>query len=226
MILNGHKTKVNKTGLRLLLGRFASSCDDSSEDYAANNLFPIVWTFDDCHSDMVEIAKIFDEYISIKFRFFVSPFLIDQYSDGNLEFVREKLKDPNAVLMSWDQIAKMVEAGHCLGLHGFDHSDFNCMSDEEIKMQHEAAQELLRKRLGLSTNSFAFPFGRIGSNFFQRDRIISLTSIYFSRLYLSDNRFAPSGANGVYNRRHSEFDSSVVISLMKGYVQKFSRGVI
>jgi peptidoglycan/xylan/chitin deacetylase (PgdA/CDA1 family) len=222
MILNAHKIVSNKTGLRLILKYLTSSCDDSSEDFASNTIFPIVWTFDDCHIDMLDIAKIFNDFNLIKFRFFVSPLLIDQYHNGNQKFVYEKLQDSTAALMSWDQIAHLVESGHYIGLHGYDHSDFNNMSNDEIKFQHEASRELLIKRLGICTDSFAFPFGRVDSDNINRKRIISLAANYYSRIYLSDNRFSPSSAGNIFNRRHSEFDKSVIMSLAKGYFQKLS----
>jgi hypothetical protein len=220
MILNGHTVGLTSPDIISLLRPAFKSASNDMEDIAANSLFMTTWTFDDCHQDLIRIDELLRQRLGIIFRFFVSPFLIDCYSSGAVEFVREQLKDPSASLLTWDQIGRLIENGHILGLHGYDHSDFNFLSDSLIFEQHERSIELLRRRLGVTTDSFAFPFGRIlNLNSLTNNNQLIISKRYFDRIYISDNRLPPFVASGVFNRRHSEFGNSVFASLIKGLLQ-------
>jgi len=225
MIFNGHTIDGLSSDLLEALGSAFKSASNEEEDRAATSLLRFTWTFDDCHKDLTAIDQVIRGHFGITFRFFVSPFLIDSCSSGSAQFVRNQLRDENASLLSWDEIGSLVEKGHLIGLHGYDHSDFSVMSDSQIVEQHERSIDLLRNRLGLSTDSFAFPFGRLrgGIQIFQNSEI-TITKKYFSRLYLSDNRLPVFNIHNVFNRRHAEFGSSVFTSVIKGFLQfRFSR---
>jgi peptidoglycan/xylan/chitin deacetylase (PgdA/CDA1 family) len=130
------------------------------------------------------------------------------------------LKDSGAKLLSWDQIGRLHAHGHTVGLHGYDHADFNLMSASQMVDQHEASIALLRRRLGITTNAFAPPFGRM-----DRDAALQLDIArrYFSRIYLSDNRLPPRRHRDVYNRRHCEFGNTVLPSFLKGLLQSVTQ---
>jgi peptidoglycan/xylan/chitin deacetylase (PgdA/CDA1 family) len=220
MILNGHTISGESNNLMQTLCPLFSSATNLAEDRAANSIRHVTWTFDDCHMDLLEIDQILRLRFGITFRFFVSPLLIDRYSSGSIEFVRDQLRDPTATLLNWDEIGALLENGHVLGLHGYDHSDFNVMSRPQIIDQHEQSIELLHRRLGVYSDSFAFPFGRVSdSDDVLKSNQIMLTKRYFDRIYLSDNRLPLFRSDNVFNRRHAEFGDSFVVSFIKGLLQ-------
>lgn len=225
MIFNGHKIQRITSELFRIPGMQFKSSNNEEEALAASSLLRHTWSFDDCHSDLIAIDKIIRGRFGITFRFFVSPFLIDSFSSGAVQFVCNQLQDKDVSLLSWDEIGFLVEKGHLIGLHGYDHSDFRLMPDSQIVEQHERSIDLLKSRLGISTDSFAFPFGRTreGVSIFQGPEI-EITSKYFSRIYLSDNRFPPFCISNIINRRHSEFGESFFGSMLKGFLQfRFSK---
>jgi peptidoglycan/xylan/chitin deacetylase (PgdA/CDA1 family) len=220
MILNGHTLARFTPSLMKLASRSFASATSANEDRFCDTLLPLLWTFDDGHQDLIEIdARLRGEF-GVRFRFFICPYLIDRYAARQLDDVRCQLRDPAARLLSWDQIGLLHEQGHAIGLHGHDHSDFNQMSEAQMIEQHEASITLLRTRLGLTTDSFAPPFGRMERNAALQ---LDVARKYFQRIYLSDNRIPPRRRGDVYNRRHSEFGNTVVPSVIKGLLQALSR---
>jgi len=224
MILNGHFYKNFEINQILNFKTKFCSASDTNEDLASNKLFPITWTFDDGLSDLLIIDKFLTDIGDIKFRFFISPYLIEKKVRTNTKFIKNKLRAEMKPLLTWDQIGLLIEKGHILGLHGYDHTDLNLLNKDQIIEDFESSIELLKKRISKKTNSFAFPFGRINT----KEEILTNPQIviakkFFSRIYLSDNRMATFGYNGIYNRRHAEFDNIIFINLIKGFLQNIRR---
>lgn len=222
MILNGHILRNFKINNILNFKNKFISATDKNEDMFSNKLFPISWTFDDGLKDLLTIDKLLTDIGEIKFRFFISPYLIENENRENLKFIETKLKTKTSPLISWDQAGYLLDKGHILGLHGYDHTELNLLSKNQINDDFELSIELLNKRLSIKTTSFAYPFGRINSteNLFSNQQIIAAKK-YFSRIYLSDNRLPIFGYKGVYNRRYAEFDNKIFINILKGFIQKF-----
>lgn len=228
MILAGHaynKFRVNKFAI---LKNQLISASDINEDNVCNQILPYSYTFDDGLNNLLFIDQIFTDLGNIKFRFFISPKLIEKSFSGDIKFVKNKLKTDVVSLLTWDEIGYLLEKGHILGLHGYDHTDLNTYNEGQIEEDHLLSIELLNKRLLYKTNSFAFPFGRLlTQNNLLRNTQIKIAKKFFSRIYLSDNRLPFFGCDGVYNRRHSEFNNFISINLLKGCIQKIkSRKVI
>jgi peptidoglycan/xylan/chitin deacetylase (PgdA/CDA1 family) len=224
MILNGHIYKNFEISQVLNFKNKFCSATDTNEDLASNKLFPITWTFDDGLSDLLIIDKFLTDIGNIKFRFFISPYLIETKVRTNIKFIKSKLRIETKPLLTWEQVGRLTEKGHILGLHGYDHTDLNLLSKNQIIENFESSIELLKKRISIKTNSFAFPFGRINTN----EKLLTNSQIiiakkFFSRIYLSDNRMATFGDKGVYNRRYAEFDNIIYINLIKGFLQNFRR---
>lgn len=221
MILNGHILSHYSPGLmRMASSAFASASDDN-EDRHCNALLPLLWTFDDGLHDLLAIDERLLGGFGVHFRFFICPKLVDQYSAGQIARVHEKLENRDARLLNWEQIGRLHEKGHVLGLHGNDHSDFNAMSEAEMVDQHESSMDLLHQRLGIRADSFAVPFGRVDR---ANSAVIPVAKNYYRRIYLSDNRLPPRRHADLYNRRHSEFGNTVLPSLLKGTLQHLYRG--
>ena len=224
MILNGHVYKNFEINQILNFKTKFCSASDINEDLASNKLFPITWTFDDGLSDLLIIDKLLTDIGDIKFRFFISPYLIEKKVRTNAKFIKNKLKAETKPLLTWDQIGLLIEKGHILGLHGYDHTDFNLLSKNQILDDFELSIELLKKRISKKTNSFAFPFGRINAKEeISTNPHIILARKFFSRIYLSDNRLPIFGLKGIYNRRYAEFDNIIFINLIKGLLQNLRK---
>ena len=224
MILNGHIYKNFKINQILNFKNKFCSATNANEDLASNKLFPITWTFDDGLSDLLTIDKFLTDIGNIKFRFFISPYLLEKKVRTNLKFLKNKLRIETKSLLSWEEVGRLTEKGHILGLHGYDHTDLNLLSKNQIIENFESSIELLKKRISIKTNSFAFPFGRINKN----EKLLTNSQIiiakkFFSRIYLSDNRIATFGYRGIYNRRHAEFDNIIFVNLIKGLLQNLRR---
>lgn len=61
--------------------------------------------------------------------------------------------------MDWDQLRELVEAGFIVGSHGYDHADLRKADDEELERQIRDSQSLLAKHLGVTIDTFAYPYG-------------------------------------------------------------------
>jgi peptidoglycan/xylan/chitin deacetylase (PgdA/CDA1 family) len=222
MILNGHILKNFKLNHIFNFKNKFISATDKNEDLFSNKLFPISWTFDDGLKDLLTIDELLTNIGEIKFRFFISPYLIENKNRQNLKFIESKLKIKTSPLLTWDQVGFLLEKGHILGLHGYDHTELNLLSKNQINDDFELSIELLNKRLSIKATSFAYPFGRLDSteNLLSNQQIVSAKK-FFSRIYLSDNRLPIFGYKGVYNRRYAEFDDKIFINILKGFIQKF-----
>jgi peptidoglycan/xylan/chitin deacetylase (PgdA/CDA1 family) len=222
MILNGHILRNFKLNHKFNFKNKFISATDKNEDMFSNRIFPISWTFDDGLKDLLTIDELLTNIGEIKFRFFISPYLIENKNRQNLKFIESKLKIKTPPLLSWDQVGYLIEKGHILGLHGYDHTEYNLLSKNQINDDFESSIELLNKRLSIKTTSFAYPFGRLDSteNLLSNQQIVSAKK-FFSRIYLSDNRLPVFGYKGVYNRRYAEFDDKIFINILKGFIQKF-----
>ena len=53
------------------------------------------------------------------------------------------------------------------------------------------------------------------------ENCISLIQFYAKYGDRSFNRVFTFGHNGIYNRRHAEFDNAILVNLLKGFLQKF-----
>ena len=222
MILNGHILRNFKLNHILNFENKFISATDENEDKISNKLFPISWTFDDGLKDLLAIDKFLTDIGDIKFRFFISPYLIENKNRENKKLIESKLKIKTSPLLSWDQVGYLLEKGHILGLHGYDHTELNLLNKKQITDDFELSIELLDKRLSIQTKSFAYPFGRLDNtkNLLSNQQIITAKK-FFSRIYLSDNRLPTFGYKGVYNRRYAEFDDTIFINILKGFIQKF-----
>jgi hypothetical protein len=223
MILNGHKfIKIGLFQKQILRKLTISYNIDVEVGFAKSSIFHL-WTFDDCHLDLINIDKEIFSPCGKCFKFFISPKLVDLWANGKQDAVRDKLRDSSAILLSWEQIHNLLSKGHLIGLHGNDHSDFRIMSASEMIDQHESSIQLLESRLGVQTSSFALPFGKItNASYEQVSLILNQTKIYFQKIYLSDNYISPGVYGNIINRRHCEPSNSFFISIAKGKLQTWT----
>lgn len=61
--------------------------------------------------------------------------------------------------LTWDEAAKLPELGVTVGSHAHTHSSLGQMSVGQAQEEGARSRELLRSRLGVDADSFAYPFG-------------------------------------------------------------------
>jgi peptidoglycan/xylan/chitin deacetylase (PgdA/CDA1 family) len=62
-------------------------------------------------------------------------------------------------VMTWDEMARLPEAGIAVGSHAFHHRSLGLATVEEAREEAVRSRELLGSRLGTPVSSFAYPFG-------------------------------------------------------------------
>jgi peptidoglycan/xylan/chitin deacetylase (PgdA/CDA1 family) len=204
MILNGHISCTTNQLFRFVFRQLSHSVGSSQNRKYARSLTKHVWTFDDALTD--QLGPIYLDYFEkekVTFQFFVCPKLVDEWEMGNIEYVRQQLQNPNAEMLSWEDIGRLVEAGNIIGSHGVDHTSFSGLSIDEAVEQFESSKEMISARTGKVADSFAFPFGYVKPS--SIDAAL-LAREHFSEVYLSDNAMTIGElGDGVFHRRHAEF---------------------
>jgi peptidoglycan/xylan/chitin deacetylase (PgdA/CDA1 family) len=66
---------------------------------------------------------------------------------------------PDEMLMNWDQLDQVQQAGVCIGSHGMDHPRFPQVSDAVLQNEIHASRAYLQQRYRLSAIDLAYPFG-------------------------------------------------------------------
>jgi peptidoglycan/xylan/chitin deacetylase (PgdA/CDA1 family) len=130
---------------------------------------PYLLTFDDGFKSNATVARnILDTY-GVKAIFFVCPdfidlpeelheqVIIDNINGGNIDqFLPEERR-----FMSWEDCRLLLQSGHIIGAHTRSH---RCLTDLNKTAQFReivTSGEILKHRLGVPIEWFAFPFGFI-----------------------------------------------------------------
>jgi peptidoglycan/xylan/chitin deacetylase (PgdA/CDA1 family) len=61
--------------------------------------------------------------------------------------------------LTWDEVAKLPELGVTVGSHAHTHSSLGQMPLAQARDEGARSRELLRSRLGIEADSFAYPYG-------------------------------------------------------------------
>lgn len=61
--------------------------------------------------------------------------------------------------LDWDQLKELVDAGFLLGTHGYDHTDLRQAPDADLPRQVGGSKEVLEEALGVTIDSFCYPYG-------------------------------------------------------------------
>ena len=65
--------------------------------------------------------------------------------------------------MSWEDLARLADAGHTIGSHTLTHQRLSAIPESERKREILESADVLQRRLGLTPRWFAYPFGDIHS---------------------------------------------------------------
>lgn len=63
-------------------------------------------------------------------------------------------------MLTWHDLAEMVNGGHEIGSHGHSHAKLGNQSEGFVREDVTLSKELLENKLGISVKAFAYPFGR------------------------------------------------------------------
>ena len=68
---------------------------------------------------------------------------------------------PTLPLLSWDELGALVVAGWAVGGHTLTHPDLTALAVGEAEEEIAGGGRLLRDRLGVPVETFAYPYGRV-----------------------------------------------------------------
>jgi len=116
----------------------------------------VLITFDDGYQDNADVAAPILEEFGHRAVFFISTAFID----GDRRIVESFRNYSGLPNMTWDQVARLAERGHEIGLHGHCHPNYALLSLVEAEEDLERSMHLVRSRTGYVPVGFAYPFGQ------------------------------------------------------------------
>ena len=151
---------------------------DNFESYLNKQYHPkknqLLLTFDDGYYSNYIVAKEILKSRNIKAIFFIATGFIDSTSGKKTKaYINENffnnqvptnLDINNMKPMTWDNISELIDLGHTIGAHTENHFSLTTLADaNQLNDEIILSGEKIEKRLGISIDHFAFPFGSIGS---------------------------------------------------------------
>jgi peptidoglycan/xylan/chitin deacetylase (PgdA/CDA1 family) len=124
-------------------------------------------TFDDGFQGSLGLAKEVLGQYGVKALFFVCPELIDlqqRYGASQIQHATVALPDfAKSQLMSWTDLAELLEMGHTIGSHTALHRRLSLLDHADLKQEIVHSGDELEKQLGTKITWFAYPYGDIAS---------------------------------------------------------------
>lgn len=114
---------------------------------------PVVITFDDGYRNFADAAAILKEF-GYPATMFVSTAYVGRTSDW-LPDDRAKAEP----MMSWAELADVLEAGIDIGAHAHNHVALDTLRPDAAAREIVVSKRLLEDHLGIPVRSFAYPFG-------------------------------------------------------------------
>lgn len=71
---------------------------------------------------------------------------------------------PLLPLLSWDELARLQEAGVMLGAHTRRHRHLSALGDDELTDEIAGAAEIMRRNTGRRPRGFAYPYGSLSAS--------------------------------------------------------------
>ena len=125
-----------------------------TKDKACTLTFEVVWG----PGKTAEILDILDRY-NVRATFFVSSSWLRRYAD---------------------MAAEILNRGHELGQHGYEHKLLTELDDEELERDFDLMAEALREELQAETNLFRPPYGEVDRRVFDAAQKRGLTTVIWS----------------------------------------------
>lgn len=95
--------------------------------------------------------------------------------------------------LSWDQIAKLSEAGVAIGSHAVTHRSLGRLNATEIEDEVARSREILTQRTGAAIEAFAYPYGTVADFNDTTQRILRESGYSFA--FTSQHGAISTGAN-------------------------------
>ncbi len=118
------------------------------------NRKPVAITFDDGYLDnYLNAFPILKKYNFTATVFFPTAYIgkVNSWDGGE------------SALMTWEQAREMLEYGISFQSHTCTHADLTALSNNEVLEELINSRNVIKKKLGVSTNHLAYPFGRYNS---------------------------------------------------------------
>ncbi len=162
----------------------------------------VAFSFDDGFSECADtICPVLEKY-GINGMFFVNPGFIDGDKDYIHWFTNGAMHNPGKTPMSWDTLAELIKRGHLVGAHTIDHYNINVDDISELKHQIVDCRSIIEKRLGITCDYFAWPYGQFSD---ANDNALEIALQTYKYVFsLTDYRHYFSVNGKVINRRHFE----------------------
>jgi peptidoglycan/xylan/chitin deacetylase (PgdA/CDA1 family) len=151
----------------LARGGLLVSLDDVCAFVAGHKALPangVLVTIDDgCRSLYAEALPILRDY-AVPAVAFVSAGLVGEAAVAT---------DHGEPYATWEELARVRDAGVEIGSHAFDHRSLGRMSRDAAREQAERSRERIEERLGKPARSFAYPFGTRSDFDATTDRVLA-----------------------------------------------------
>jgi peptidoglycan/xylan/chitin deacetylase (PgdA/CDA1 family) len=155
----GSPVSVSRDQLRELLQDISSTgvigCGLSEALAAADGPPRMALCFDDGYRNIADGALAVLE----EFGFRATVFAITDYVGASGEWPGQPRELPDAGLLDWEGLGRLVEAGWEVGAHGVSHRPLTHLDDAELEAEYEGAREAIQMRLGIVPRTFAYPYG-------------------------------------------------------------------
>ena len=130
------------------------SLKEFCKDIEQENVF--ILTFDDGYKNFFDIVMPILDKFNFKATIFIVPKLIGGISQW-------RKKELQSALLNWNEIYKIIEAGHEIGSHGLYHRDFLYLSKEELIQEIVGSKKLIEENVKIPVVSFSYPWNRYNS---------------------------------------------------------------
>lgn len=131
-----------------------------------------ILSFDDGFASNLSAGRMLQEDYGTSAVFFVCPGLMELSGESQKAAVARHIFDGRVEghtlradqrLLTWDEVGKLIEMGHVLGSHTLSHRRLAGLPPGALAEEVAGAAELIRQRLGQSSDWFAYPFGDAAS---------------------------------------------------------------
>lgn len=157
-------TKLKKEGTFIN----PKSIDDFYNNKISNKSLFLL-TIDDGFDNNLKFAKKVLQPLNIKAIFFIIPKFINSNNNNiNSEYYKSLYPDKKYSLtkknfnqfipLSKENINKIIDLGHTIGMHGFEHENYFNLSKDNIKKNIKKGIKIFSD-LGINVEHFAYPFG-------------------------------------------------------------------
>lgn len=218
-ILNGHMisrssgTEADRQRFERLLSILSEDCDFVNVEEAVRLITTktdvsrptLAFTFDDGFDDCYTFIAPTLEKFGVNAMFFINPNFATA-AEGDEAYIRkfteEMTLSPGKRPMSWTQIKELHSRGFLFGAHTLDH--YMIVNGDAAELRHQIidCKSIMEKKLGVTCEHFAFPYGRLEQ---ASEEAIAIACETYKYVYSqSDHKHYFSFGGRVINRRHFE----------------------